>query len=66
MADDDEMPAFADLGSLGAEALRTLIRTLEDEEHYLSHRRRQLHSQIDILRAEQVNRLRRQQSPAST
>lgn len=60
MADDDKRLEFPDLGGLDGEELQTLIRTLEDDEHRLSYRRRLLHGQIDILRAERVNRLRKQ------
>jgi hypothetical protein len=60
VGDDDEILEFPDLGSLDGEELRAFIRRLEDAEHRLSYRRRLLHGQIDILRAERVNRLREQ------
>jgi len=48
-----------DLGSLDDDALRELVRSLEDEALRVSYARRMLHGQIDILRAELVGRLRR-------
>ena len=60
MAEDDQILEFPDLGSLDGEELRAFVRRLEDAEHRLSYRRRLLHGQIDILRAERVNRLRKQ------
>jgi len=48
-----------DLGSLSDEGLKQLIDDLTDEEHQVSYRRRVLHGQIDILRAELVARLQR-------
>lgn len=50
---------FPDLGSLGDQELKDLIRQLTEEEQEVSYRRRLLHGKIDILRAELVNRLRR-------
>jgi RsiG-like len=46
-----------DLGSLTDEELKKLKDELEEQEHDLSYRRRILHGQIDILRAEVVSRL---------
>ncbi len=63
MTDDDEILEFPDLGSLDGEDLQAFIRALEDAEHRLSYRRRLLHGQIDILRAERVNRLRKRHQP---
>jgi len=49
---------FPDLGSLGDEELKDLIKKLTEEESEISYKRRVLHGKIDILRAELVNRLR--------
>jgi hypothetical protein len=49
---------FPDIGSMSDEELKGLIEQLTTEEHEVSYRRRILHGQIDILRAELVNRLR--------
>ncbi|MCK9248740.1 MAG: hypothetical protein M0P31_07150 [Solirubrobacteraceae bacterium] len=49
---------FTDLGSLSDEALKAHIDRLTAEETEVSYRRRILHGQIDILRAELVSRLR--------
>jgi RsiG-like len=51
---------FPDLGSLTDVELKDVIRELAEEETEISYRRRILHGKIDILRAELVNRLRRQ------
>ena len=53
------LETFPDLGSLGDQELKDLIRQLTDEEQEVSYRRRILHGKIDILRAELVNRLRK-------
>jgi len=53
------MDTFPDLGALGDQELKDLIRDLTDEEQEVSYRRRILHGKIDILRAELVNRLRK-------
>jgi hypothetical protein len=53
-----EDEAFPDIGSMSDEELRELIDKLTAEEQEVSYRRRILHGQIDILRAELVNRLR--------
>ncbi|EHN09026.1 hypothetical protein PAI11_41790 [Patulibacter medicamentivorans] len=50
---------FPDLGSLSDEELKAMIDRLTTEETEVSYRRRILHGQIDILRAELVSRLRR-------
>ena len=47
-----------DLASLSDEQLKELIGELEAKEHDVSYRRRILHGQIDILRAELVARLK--------
>ena len=54
------MDTFPDLGSLTDQELKDLIKQLTEEEMEISYRRRILHGKIDILRAELVNRLRRQ------
>ena len=54
------MDTFPDLGSLTDQELKELIKQLTDDEMEISYRRRILHGKIDILRAELVNRLRRQ------
>ena len=51
---------FPDLGTLSDVELRDVIRQLTEEETEISYRRRILHGKIDILRAELVNRLRKQ------
>ena len=50
---------FPDLGALTNEVLKELIESLTAEETEISYRRRILHGKIDILRAELVNRLRK-------
>jgi hypothetical protein len=47
-----------DLATLSDEELKQLIGDLEQKEHEVSYRRRILHGQIDILRAELVARLK--------
>jgi hypothetical protein len=51
---------FPDLGTLSDVELKEVIQQLTEEETEISYRRRILHGKIDILRAELVNRLRRQ------
>ena len=51
---------FPDLGSLTDVELKDVIRQLTEEETEISYKRRILHGKIDILRAELVNRLRKQ------
>jgi hypothetical protein len=46
------------ISSMSDQELRELIDKLTSEEHEVSYRRRILHGQIDLLRAELVNRLR--------
>ena len=53
-----EEETFPDIGSMSDEDLKELIEKLTSEEQEVSYRRRILHGQIDILRAELVNRLR--------
>jgi hypothetical protein len=47
-----KIPSYSD------EELRSLAASLADEEREVSKRRRLLHAEIDILRAEMVRRLR--------
>ncbi len=51
---------FPDLGTLSDAELKEVIQQLTEEETEISYKRRILHGKIDILRAELVNRLRRQ------
>lgn len=53
-----EEETFPDIGSMSDEELKELIEKLTTEEQEVSYRRRILHGQIDILRAELVNRLK--------
>lgn len=46
------------ISSMSDQELRDLIDKLAAEEEEVSYRRRILHGQIDLLRAELVNRLR--------
>ena len=52
------MEPLPDLATLSDEELKKLIGELEQQEHDVSYRRRILHGQIDILRAELVARLK--------
>jgi hypothetical protein len=52
------MDTFPDLGSMSDSELKDVIGQLTEEETDISYRRRILHGQIDILRAELVSRLR--------
>ena len=52
------MPALA---ALSDAELKSLIDDLQQEEQEVSYRRRLLHGKIDILRAELVSRLQRQE-----
>ena len=54
------MEALPELASLSDGELKELIQKLMDEENEVSYRRRILHGQIDILRAERTARLQRQ------
>lgn len=56
---EDEIQEFPDLGALSDEELRALVREYEADEMRLSYRRRLLQGKIDILRAENVSRLRK-------
>jgi hypothetical protein len=55
------MDTFPDLGSLSDQELKDLIKRLTAEETEVSYKRRILHGKIDVLRAELVNRLRKNQ-----
>jgi hypothetical protein len=55
------MEPLPDLASLSDEELKSLIDDLQREEQEVSYRRRLLHGKIDILRAELVSRLQRQE-----
>jgi len=50
--------AFPDIGSMNDEELKGMIEQLTNEERDVSYRRRVLHGQIDLMRAELVNRLK--------
>ena len=52
------MEPLPDLASLSDEQIKQLIDELQQQEHEVSYRRRILHGQIDILRAELVARLK--------
>jgi len=52
------MEPLPDLGTLTDHDLKVLIEDLQRQEHDVSYRRRILHGQIDILRAELVARLK--------
>ena len=53
------MDTFPDLGALSDQELKDMIQELTGREQEVSYQRRLLHGQIDILRAELVNRLRK-------
>jgi RsiG-like len=61
-----EEETFPDIGSMSDEELKGLIDKLTNEEQEVSYRRRILHGQIDILRAELVNRLREHRPEGET
>ena len=54
------------ISSMSDQELRDLIDKLTAEEHEVSYKRRILHGQIDLLRAELVNRLRDDQPDAGS
>ena len=54
------MDTFPDLGSLTDQELKDVIGQLTEEEMDISYKRRILHGKIDILRAELVNRRKKQ------
>jgi hypothetical protein len=55
------MEPLPDLASLSDAELKSLIDDLQHEEQEVSYRRRLLHGKIDILRAELVSRLQKQE-----
>ena len=55
------MEPLPDLAALSDEELKSLIDDLQHEEQEVSYRRRLLHGKIDILRAELVSRLQKQE-----
>ena len=55
------MEPLPDLAALSDEELKSLIDDLQHEEQGVSYRRRLLHGKIDILRAELVSRLQKQE-----
>jgi hypothetical protein len=61
-----EEETFPDIGSMSDEELKGLIDKLTAEEQEVSYRRRILHGQIDILRAEPVNWLRENRPEGET
>jgi hypothetical protein len=61
-----EEETFPDIGSMSDEELKELIEKLTAEEQEVSYRRRILRGQIDILRAELVNRLRENRPEGET
>jgi hypothetical protein len=61
-----EDETFPDIASMSDEELKELIDNLTAEEQEVSYRRRILHGQIDILRAELVNRLRENRPEGGT
>ena len=61
-----EEDTFPDIGSMSDQELKELIDNLTAEEQEVSYRRRILHGQIDILRAELVNRLRENRPEGGT
>jgi hypothetical protein len=56
--DDISFDYLVNITAYSDEELKDLIRRLSEEENDLSKRRRLLHGQIDILRAETQRRLR--------
>jgi hypothetical protein len=56
--DDTSFERLINIQSYSDEELKTLATRLTDEEHDVSRRRRLLHAEIDIVRAELVRRLR--------
>ena len=55
------MEPLPDLPALSDDELKSLIDDLQHEEQEVSYRRRLLHGRIDILRAELVSRLQKQE-----
>ena len=60
---DETVPDTAEMSD---EELKETIDRLADEERGISYRRRVLHGQIDILRAELVNRLKAKREGGET
>jgi hypothetical protein len=60
---DETIP---DTASMSDQELKETIQRLTDEERTVSYRRRVLHGQIDILRAELVNRLKAKREGGET
>jgi hypothetical protein len=57
---------FPDIASMSDQELKELIDNLTAEEQAVSYRRRILHGQIDILRAELLTRLREKRAEGGT
>jgi hypothetical protein len=57
---------LVDIQSYSDDELKALAERLQSEEREVSKRRRLLHGQIDILRAELVNRLRENHPDSGT
>jgi hypothetical protein len=55
------MEPLPDLATLSDADLKALIDDLQHQEQEVSYRRRLLHGKIDILRAELVSRLQKQE-----
>ena len=55
-----------DTASMSDQELKETIDSLTEEERGVSYRRRVLHGQIDILRAELVNRLKAKREGGET
>ena len=55
---DDTFDRLLNIQSYNDEALKDLLQRLSDEEREISKKRRILHAEIDILRAEMVRRAR--------
>jgi hypothetical protein len=60
-----DVDAFPDLATLGDAELKALVERKIEEERAVSRRRRELHAELDRLRAERVRRLRAQYSSAA-
>jgi hypothetical protein len=57
---------FPDTASMSDQELKETIDRMTDDEREISYRRRVLHGQIDILRAELVNRLKAKREGGET
>ena len=60
--DDTSFECLINIQSYSDEDLKALASRLSDEEKEISKRRRLLHGEIDIVRAEMVRRLRTKHS----